>query len=302
VLKVSQGRKLDRTFPTEQEAIDAAESFASDPQRYLYNNQKTTGVYKWDYKRTDSNGERWKAEKTINRLKLARTFPTEAEAIAAVESFTSDPQRYLENNQNMAPSKKKAKTTGVYKSPTGESWKAKKTINRLKLERTFPTEAEAIAAVESFTSDPQRYLDNNQSIRAQKAAAVQKTKDSGGLSHGARANELQLAEAYAAMNHTTQLAPKKRPRQPPAAGGGSSGQAAPAPVMIFISVEQESRVAAAVGALVPPLPQEMIVKQEPNDDREDTEEVPEPTQTLDLRPIAEIYADTMVLFASDELF
>ena len=72
--------------------------------------------------------------------------------------------------------------------------------------------------------------------------------------------------------------------------------------MVFISVEQASRVAATVDTLVPPLPQEMIVKQEPKDDSFDTEEVPEPTQTLDLRPIAEIYAETAVLFASDEFF
>ena len=46
--------------------------------------------------------------------------------------------------------------------------------------------------------------------------------------------------------------------------------------MVFISVEQESRVAAAVDALVPPLPQGMIVKQEPEDGSFDTEEAPEP--------------------------
>ena len=92
-------------------------------------------------------------------------------------------------------------------------------INGLKLNRTFDTEQDAIDAAESFEKDPQGYLNNNQSSRAQKAAAVQKTKDYGGLSQGARANELQLAAAYAAMDRTAQQAPTKRPRQPPAAGG-----------------------------------------------------------------------------------
>jgi hypothetical protein len=233
--------------------------------------------------------------KTSKGRALDRTFDTEQEAIAAAESFVLDPEGYLASN----PNNKKAKTAGVYKSQHGESWRVKKTVNGKTLQRTFDTEQEAIAAAESFVLDPEGYLASNPSSRAQKAAAVQKTKDYGGLSQGARANELQLAAAYAAMDRTAQQAPTKRPRQPPAAG---SGQAAPAPVMVFISVEQQSRIAAAVDELVPPLPQEMTVKQEPEDDSFDTEEAPEPTQTLDLRPHDVIFAEAAALLDSDEFF
>jgi hypothetical protein len=94
------------------------------------------------------------------RASETETFETKHGKTEAERKKEIAAKRYLDN---MAPSNKKAKTAGVYKSRNGEGWTVQKTSQGIKLDRFFDTEEEAIAAAQSFVLNPQGYLDNNQS-------------------------------------------------------------------------------------------------------------------------------------------